>query len=279
LSSLVRPFDGSHKLDLDHFDAGYSGGLDKQQALERIEQLGSEFAELSNLLTYAGQHALLIVVQGRDASGKDGVIRRILQYANVLNAQVQAFKPPTEEEAGHDFLWRIHRAAPRRGQMVLFNRSHYEDVIAARVHELVPRSVWKERYEQINAFERLLTASGTIIVKFCLHISREEQIERLRKREKDPLTAWKLAVGDWRELPLWDETTKAYEGALERCSSPELPFYVVPADRKWFRNIAVLERLVLSLRPYRQGWLESLDDLQRSALEEIREIRKSVGLE
>jgi PPK2 family polyphosphate:nucleotide phosphotransferase len=269
-------FDGSRKLSLDSFDPAATGGLDKKDAADKFETLGREFAELINLMTFARQHALLAVFQGRDASGKDGVIRRVLRFANVLNARVQPFKVPTEEEAAHDFLWRVHQAAPRKGQLVLFNRSHYEDVIAARVHDLVRPAVWKARYEQINGFERLLAASGTIVLKFYLHISRDEQWKRLREREKNPLTAWKLEVSDWRELPLWDETTAAYEEAIKRCSSPELPFYLVPSDHKWFRTVAVLERLVLTLRPYRARWMRALRGVRRSALKEIREIREQV---
>jgi len=270
--------DGSRKVHLDRIDPADTRGLERDDADEKLDIVGREFAELVNLLTYAGQHALLVVVQGRDASGKDGVIRRILQHANVLNAHVSAFKVPSEEEASHDFLWRIHRAVPRKGQMVMFNRSHYEDVIAARVHHLVPRRVWKGRYGHINNFERLLLDSDTIVLKFYLHVSREEQLERLREREKNPLTAWKLTVNDWRELALWDQTTEATEEALYRCSSPELPFHLVPADRKWFRNLAVLERLVLALRPYQEGWMDALRGRRRSALKEIRKIRQELHL-
>jgi PPK2 family polyphosphate:nucleotide phosphotransferase len=274
-----RPYaivlDGSNRPRLDRYDAGDDAGLDKDQGLAEAEALGAELAELTNLLAYAKQHALLVVVQGRDASGKDGVIREILRYANVLNAEIHPFKVPTEEEAAHDFLWRVHGVAPRRGRLALFNRSHYEDVIAARVHGLCPPEVWKSRYAHINAFERLLAESGTIVLKFYLHVGRAEQHQRLLEREKDPRTAWKLSVGDWRELPLWDETTAAYEEAIARCSSPELPFHLVPADRKWFRNLAVLERLVLALRPYRAGWLRTLKGARRTALKEIRRLRAS----
>lgn len=275
-----RPYafvlDGSRKVHLDRFDPADTAGLDKNRAARRVEKLGHEFAELSNLLAFARQHALLVVIQGRDASGKDGVIRQVLQHANVLNAQVHPFKVPTEQEAAHDFLWRIHKATPLKGDIVLFNRSHYEDVIASRVHDLVPRAVWKTRYGQINDFEQLLASSGTIVVKFYLHLSRDEQYKRFLEREENPLTAWKLAVGDWRELPLWEQTTTAYEDAINRCSSPALPFYLVPADHKWFRNLAVLERLVLALRPHRAGWLHALQGVRRSALKEIRHIRKRV---
>ena len=267
--------DGSEKVRLSDVDPRDTRGLDKEAALAEAEVFGREFAELGNLLAYAGQHALLVVLQGRDAAGKDGTIRKILEFSDIQNAHVHPFKVPTEEEKAHDFLWRVHAVAPRRGHIALFNRSHYEDVLAARVHELVPKSVWKRRYDHINAFERLLVEdSNVIVLKFCLHVSRDETIERLLAREKDPRTAWKLNPNDWRELPLWHELTGAYEDALERCASPEIPWYLVPADKKWFRNVAVLERLVLALRPHRDEWLSTLKKMGKSALEEIRALRE-----
>jgi PPK2 family polyphosphate:nucleotide phosphotransferase len=268
--------DGSNKVKLDRFDPRDTAGLAKERALALMEPLGAELAELSNLLSYAGRHALLVIMQGRDASGKDGAIRRVLQFGNVLNSIVRPFKAPTTIELGHDFLWRVHRVTPRKGETALFNRSHYEDVIAVRVHDLVPPDVWKGRYEQINDFERLLQASGTIVLKFYLHISREEQYTRLLEREQDPRTAWKLNVNDWREVPLWDETTRAYEDVLERCSSRKLPWFLIPADKKWFRNLAVIEQIVLALRPYKAQWLSELRERRRVALKEIRKIRKAI---
>jgi PPK2 family polyphosphate:nucleotide phosphotransferase len=269
----ARVIDGSKKVRLTDVDPADTGGVEKEEGLARIEKLGRELSELENLLTYAGTHALLIVLQGRDASGKDGSARKILEFTNVQNAYVHAFKVPTEEERAHDFLWRVHRVVPRRGFMTIFNRSHYEDVLAARIHKLVPESVWKERYAHINHFERLLADADVITLKFCLHISRKEQYERLLAREKDPRTAWKLNPEDWRELPLWDDLTDAYDDALNRCASRDLPWYLVPADKKWFRNLAVLDLLVHTLRPYRKVWLESLKEMGKGALKEIRALR------
>jgi PPK2 family polyphosphate:nucleotide phosphotransferase len=268
--------EGGEKIRLDKFDPGDTAGMDKEDGIAKLDKLGREFAELGNLLTYAGQHALLVVLQGRDASGKDGAIRKILEFSNIQNAHVRPFKVPTEEERAHDFLWRVHNVVPRRGHITMFNRSHYEDVIAARVHHLVPDRVWKGRFEHINAFERLLVDGDVILLKLYLHISREEEVKRLVAREKDPLTAWKLNPGDWRELPLWDEVTRAYEDVLQKCATRDAPWYLVPADKKWFRNLAVLERLVLALRPYRQVWIETLKTMGREALKEIRAIRRSV---
>jgi len=273
---LARRLDGSRRIRLDDVDPADTQDIEKDDGVERIEKLGAELSELENLLTYAGTHALLVVLQGRDASGKDGAIRKILEFTNVQQAYVHPFKVPTDEERAHDFLWRAHAAVPRRGYMALFNRSHYEDVLAARVHKIVAPEIWKGRYDHINAFERLLTDADVIVLKFYLHISAEEQYERLRAREKDPRTAWKLNPADWREVPLWDDLTEAYEDLLARCSTREAPWYLVPADKKWFRNLVVIERIVLTLRPYRKVWLETLKKMGKSAMKEIRELRSQI---
>ena len=272
-----RPYatstDGSRKVSVAKLETDGSSHIRKEAGLEELVTWGTEFAELGNLLTYAGTHALLVVLQGRDASGKDGSIRKILEFSNIQNASVAPFKVPTAEEYAHDFLWRAHKVAPARGHIALFNRSHYEDVIAARVHKIVPEPVWRRRYAQINAFERLLVDSDVIVVKFFLNVSRDEEIERLYAREKDPRTAWKLNPNDWRELPLWDEVSAAYEDALNKCATPEAPWYLVPADKKWFRNLCVMQRLVLELRPYRALWLQHLKEMGQQALKEIRALR------
>jgi PPK2 family polyphosphate:nucleotide phosphotransferase len=271
---FAHTVDGRQKVRLADIDPADTAGIDKPEALERVQKLGTELSELENLLTYAGTHALLVVLQGRDASGKDGAIRKILEFSNIQQSVVHPFKVPTEVERAHDFLWRVHAVAPRRGSMALFNRSHYEDVLAARVHRIVPPAVWKGRYAYINTFEGLLIDSDVIIVKFYLDISRDEQIERLKAREKDPRTAWKLNPEDWREVPLWDDFTAAYEDAINKCATREAPWHIVPADRKWFRNLAIIERLVLALRPYRRPWLATLKDMARDRLKEIRTLRR-----
>src|SRR4051812_3407855 len=180
-SPLAHRLDGSRRVRLADFDPAGTQGIEKDEGLARLEKLGRELSELENLLTYAGTHALLIVLQGRDASGKDGTIRKALEFSNIQQSYVQPFKVPTEEERAHDFLWRAHKAIPRRGHMTLFNRSYYEDVLAARVHRLVPEATWRARYDHINAFERLIIGgSDVIVLKFCLHISAKEQSDRLR---------------------------------------------------------------------------------------------------
>lgn len=271
--SLVHTLDGSLGFRLADYDPNHPRAIDKKEALRRIEELGQELAELEDLLFYSGRHALLILLQGRDTSGKDGAIRRILDFSNAQSCRVEAFKAPTQEELAHDFLWRVHRKVPGRGEITLFNRSHYEDVLVVRVHNLVPEEVWRKRYEHIHHFERLLTDSGTILLKFFLHISKEEQEKRLLDREKETEKAWKLSVGDWKERELWDEYTPAYEEALYRCSSPEAPWHVVPADQKWFRDLAILDKIVETLRPYRHGWLKSLESIGAKAMDELAAYR------
>ena len=180
----------------------------------------------------------------------------------------------------HDFLWRIHAQTPLAGHIKIFNRSHYEDVLIVRVHQLVPERVWRSRYEHINAFERLLVDSATLIFKFYLHISKEEQRQRLLEREQDPLKSWKLSLADWQEREYWDDYTAAYEDALSRCSTLHAPWFIVPADKKWFRNLAVAETLRNALWPFREKWLETLEEMgreKRKAIEEYRRSRNHAG--
>ncbi len=271
--SYAHRIDGSKKLRLKDVDPGETGGLSKEEGRLRADALGAELAELEDLLFFAGTHSLLIVLQGRDTAGKDGCIRRILDYSDVQSIRVESFKVPTEEELAHDFLWRVHQRAPRRGSLALFNRSHYEDVLVARVHGLVPEAVWKKRYAHITAFEELLLDSGTLLLKFMLHISKEEQEKRLLDREKETEKAWKLSAGDWKEREYWDAYTEAYEDALNRCGSARAPWFVVPADHKWYRDLAVLEQLVAALKPHREEWLASLRDRGEEAMREIRAYR------
>ena len=197
--------------------------------------------ELQYRLHGEAGRSLLIILQGMDTSGKDGVIRHVMNVFNPQGCKVSSFKVPTQEEASHDFLWRIHRAAPARGEVAVFNRSHYEDVLVVRVHDLVPRAVWSKRYDEINAFERHMVEHGTTVLKFFLHISRKEQQERLLARLDDPLKRWKFSDADLVERKRWRDYQRAYEVALERCSTSFAPWYVIPADRKWYRDWAVSE--------------------------------------
>ncbi len=224
--------------------AGWSRGKRYDRALERCM---SRLDELQYLLYAEKRHALLVVLQAMDAGGKDGLVRHVMTGFNPQGCSVTSFKAPTPEEAEHDFLWRIHHHVPRLGDVGIFNRSHYEDVLIVRVHDLVPRKVWSRRYAIINDFEKHLSESGVVILKFFLHISEDEQRRRLQARLDDPARQWKFSPGDLEERKLWPDYMRAYEQALERCSTSYAPWYVIPADHKWFRNLAVAEILVDTL--------------------------------
>ena len=258
--------------DLDPAD---TAGLDKREGEARYAELNAELDVIQEELYAAGTHAVLMVLQGMDTSGKDGAIRTVLHNLNPQGCRVESFKAPTEEELAHDFLWRVHRVAPRRGMFGVFNRSHYEDVVIVRVRGLAPERVWSARYEQINHFESLLAATGTIILKFFLHITKEEQEERLLEREQDPTKAWKLNATDWRERARWDAYQQAYEDAINRCSTEAAPWYVVPSNKKWFRTLAISEALVDTLGAYRPGWRAKLDEMSRARLAELAAVRSA----
>jgi PPK2 family polyphosphate:nucleotide phosphotransferase len=262
------------RLRLADVDTSASGGMDKEEGRAKLGELQAELADLQEELYAAGTHSLLVILQGMDTSGKDGTIRSVLGAVDPVGCRVEAFKAPTDEELAHDFLWRVHRVTPRLGQISVFNRSHYEDVLVVRVRSLVPEAVWRPRYEQIRHFESLLAASGTILVKFFLHVGRDEQEERLLAREDNPTKAWKLSAGDWRERELWDEYQRAYEEAIERCTAGDAPWYVVPADRKWFRDLAVAEVLVRTLSEHRPAWRARLERMAVEGREEVRAYRE-----
>jgi PPK2 family polyphosphate:nucleotide phosphotransferase len=262
------------RVRLKDYDPAESGGLDKEAGQKRFAELNAELDALQEELHAAGTHSVLMVLQGMDTSGKDGAIRNVMSNLNPQGVRVESFKVPTDEELAHDFLWRVHRVTPGKGIFGVFNRSHYEDVLVVRVHELAPERVWKARYDHINAFEALLADSGTIVLKFFLHISKDEQEKRLHEREQEVGKAWKLSAGDWREREMWDPYQEAYEDALSRCSTEAAPWYIVPADRKWFRNLAISEVLVDTLRGYRDDWRRALEDLSKAKLAELAAYRK-----
>ncbi len=272
--SYARRVAPNEPIRLAEIDPSDAAGLDKGAGKALLERLDDELGELQDLLYAAAEHSALLVLQGLDTSGKDGTTKRVLRGVNPVGCRIVSFKVPTTTELAHDFLWRVHARAPERGQLGVFNRSHYEDVLVARVHGRVPEPVWRRRYEHINAFERLLADNGTIILKCFLYISKAEQEERLLAREQDVTKAWKLSAQDWVERRSWDEYTAAYEETLRHCSTEVAPWHVIPADRKWFRNLAVAQLLVESLRPYKAGWLERLRAMGERELREIQEARK-----
>jgi PPK2 family polyphosphate:nucleotide phosphotransferase len=241
----VKP---GHAARLAQRDAAWTGDFkDKEDAGDALSANIARMAALQNLLYAQNKYALLIVLQGMDASGKDGTIRHVMTGLNPQSCSVKAFKEPTPEELDHDFLWRIHHAVPRRGEIGIFNRSHYEDVLIVRVHDLVPRHVWGRRYDQIKAFEKNLAQDNTIILKFFLHISRDEQRSRLEERLDDPAKNWKIAPSDFAERKYWEDYQAAYEDALTKCNTKHAPWFVIPANHKWFRNWAVSQVIVETL--------------------------------
>ena len=239
----------------------------KEDAKEVLQKLNERLEELQEMLYAEHRHKVLIVLQGMDTSGKDGVIRRVFEGVNPQGVRVAAFKVPTSLELDHDYLWRIHQPVPGKGEMVIFNRSHYEDVLVVRVHNLVPPEVWQRRYDQINAFERLLAEEGTTILKFFLHISPEEQKARLQDRLDDPRKRWKFRVGDLEERKLWPDYTRAYEDALSKTSTAWAPWYIVPSDREWYRNLVVATVLVETLAGFKMAYPEPEDDLSNVVIE------------
>lgn len=211
----------------------------KEEAVAATAKNVKAIQELQYRMFVEEKQSLLIVLQAPDAAGKDGLIRKVLGQMNPQGCRTYPFKVPSKNELAHDFLWRIHQATPGKGKVSIFNRSHYEDVLVVRVLDLVPKSVWKERYELINDFERNLSANGTKVLKFYLHISPEEQLERFKKRLDNPAKHWKLNPGDYQSRSLWDDYRKAYEDAFEKCSTNDSPWYAIPADHKWYRDAAV----------------------------------------
>jgi len=237
------------KVHLGKIDTRSTDGApgDKTETAAAVDDLQDDLGELQERLYAEGRQSLLVVLQAIDAGGKDGTIKHAFQAFNPASCRVVSFKVPSEEERSHDFLWRVHAKAPARGEVVVFNRSHYEDVLVVRVHDLVPEDVWRPRYDIIGDFEANLAAAGTRIVKLYLHISKEEQAERFQARLDDPTKRWKFRRGDLEERARWDDYMAAFEEAIGRTSTKAAPWYVVPADRKWYRNWAVSRILVETL--------------------------------
>jgi PPK2 family polyphosphate:nucleotide phosphotransferase len=262
----ARVFDRpGEKVRLDDVSAEPPKGMTREKAEPRLEELGRELFELQDQMFASKANSVLVVLQGRDTAGKDGSIKHVAGYLNPRGLNVASFGVPTAEEREHDFLWRVHRHAPRLGEFSIFNRSHYEDVLVVRVHQLVPKALWKERYGHILDFEELLAEHGTIVLKYFLHITSEEQKKRLLEREQDPATAWKLNVGDWKEREYWDEYTEAYEDAISKTAAKHAPWTVVPANAKWYRNLVIAESIVEALRAHRKGWRRKLEEIAAQA--------------
>lgn len=272
---IVEP--GS-RVKLKDIDAGFHGDFaSEQEARDALARNVARLTELQQKLYGEKKHALLVVLQGIDAAGKDGTCWHVMTAMNPQGAHVKSFKQPTEEERLHDFLWRVHPYAPGLGQVAVFNRSHYEDVLVVRVHELVPKEVWSKRYDRINEFEKLLTDAGVTILKFLLYITPEEQLARFRQRLDDPARQWKISDSDYKERAFWDAYIAAYEDMLEKCSTKHAPWYVVPSNHKWFRNLAVARIIEDALDDMKLKLPEPTVDLAKIR-KEYHEAAKAAGL-
>ena len=275
---LAWKVEAGSKVKLQDYDPDYvDEHTDPALARAELEILGAELSELQELLAAAQHHSLLVVLQGMDASGKADTIFQVLSRVNPQGCEVHAFKTPTLRELAHDFLWRVHRVTPGRGVITIFNRSHYEDVLIVRVHNMVPENVWSQYYAAINDFEDLLAQDDTILLKFYLHMSNEEQEKRLLARQVDKTDAWKLSTADWAERKYWDAYQEAYEDALSKCSTDVAPWYIVPANKKWYRNLLVARTLVDTLRPYKTQWLDKLVVRGKLELARIEKMQKEAN--
>lgn len=257
------------KIKLSDYDpqdkSEFSGG--KKEAAPKLAELVKRLGELQEVLYAEHKHKVLIVLQALDTGGKDGTIRAVFEGVNPQGVHVASFKVPTPEELDHDYLWRIHAQAPGKGELVIFNRSHYEDVLVVRVHQLVPKAVWRKRYAQINNFEQLLAQEGTTILKFFLNISKDEQKERLQERLDDPRKRWKFNPGDLKERALWDDYMSAYQDAINETSTDWAPWYMIPANSNWYRNLAVTTIIVQALEDLKLQYPEPAEDLDKIVIE------------
>ena len=243
---------------------------DKKQAQKSMSENLEKLSRLQYLLFAESKRAMLIILQGMDSAGKDGTVRHVMGPLNPASCRVTSFKTPNEQELAHDYLWRIHKHVPRKGEIGIFNRSHYEDVLIVRVQKLVPKDVWEKRYKQINDFERMLSENGVHILKFFLHISKDEQLERLKARLDKPHKQWKADPADFEQRKFWDSYQKAYTDVIRKCSTSYAPWFVIPADKKWFRNMVVSEILVEYMTKLHMKFPKSKYDLS--------EIKKNVSL-
>ena len=262
------------KVKLARISAAPPKTADRDEAKTEFDSLGAELFDQQDLLWGAKMNSVLIVLQGRDAAGKDGTIKHVVGSLNPRGVSVTSFGVPSVEEREHDFLWRVHLKAPRQGEFSIFNRSHYEDVLVARVNNLVPKPLWKSRYQHIRDFETLLTEHGTIVLKFFLHISQEEQEQRLLAREQEPRKAWKISAGDWEDRKHWADYSKAYEDVFAQTSTEQAPWHLVPSDAKWYRNLVVARTVAEALRPYRKQWQDRLDEVGVEKKAELKAWRK-----
>jgi len=260
---MAQPFKITSKIRLKDFNPAYHAGLDKDKTKDKTEKLCEQIGESQHLL-YANQnHSVILLFQGMDTSGKDGAGKRVLQHVVPSGIETNNFKTPSTEELAHDFLWRIHKAAPRYGNIGVFNRSHYEDVLVVRVLKLRPKPVWQSRYAQINAFEKMLNENNVILLKFFLMISKGEQAKRLEARLDDPKRNWKFEMNDLEMRGYWNQYQQAYEDAINNCSTSYAPWHIVPADHKWYRDYVIAQTLADAFKSLKMKWPKSKYDLSK----------------
>jgi len=267
------------KVDLRKIDPNFHGDYENEAiAVGELDKYSQRLTGLQALMTAENKHALLIVLQAMDGGGKDGTIHHVMAAMNPQGCSVVGFKVPTAEELAHDYLWRIHKVTPAKGRITVFNRSHYEDVLVVRVHNLVPVDIWSKRYNEINAFERGLANSGTTIVKFFLHIDKEEQLRRFKDRLDEPDKQWKISDSDYTEREYWDDYQQAYMDAISKCSFNYAPWYVIPANHKWFRNLMVSQILVETMEGWKMKYPEPSVDLTEIRQKFHAEVVEALGL-
>jgi PPK2 family polyphosphate:nucleotide phosphotransferase len=262
MKNHLAPKPGS-KVKLHDYDPDFRGGYDKAKAVAETDQLQEKLENLQERLYAENKQALLIVLQAMDAGGKDGTIGKVFEGINPQGVRVTSFKVPSPEELAHDFLWRVHQYVPPKGYIGIFNRSHYEQVLVVRVNELEPKEVWKQHYDHINQFERLLADTGTRVIKFFLHISKDEQQKRFEDRLKDPEKQWKFSRGDLPVRERWNDYMKAYEDALSRCNTDYAPWHIVPANYKWYRDLVVTKAIVQTLEDMSPSYPAPEPDLDK----------------
>jgi PPK2 family polyphosphate:nucleotide phosphotransferase len=259
----AQPFIIKRKICLADFDPGYCGGLEKEKTKSKTDKLGQRIGELQDLLYANSRHAVLLLFQGIDASGKDGSARSVLKHVNPLGVETANFKVPSSEERAHDYLWRVHKAVPRLGNIGVFNRSHYEAVLAERILEIVPKKVWAGRYDQIVDFERMLVENNVLLLKFYLHISKEEQAERFRERLADPHKYWKFSQADLQTRQHWTDYIDAYEDVLNKTSHKLARWHLVPADRNWYRDHVIARAVVRAMEGLNMKWPKPKEDVSK----------------
>lgn len=258
-----QPLTPLDRVRLKDFRPDYTGGAHKEETRERTCKLARRIGDLQELLYANSRHAILLLFQGLDASGKDGAVRSVLEQVNPAGVETANFKVPSDEERAHDFIWRVHKAAPRYGNIGVFNRSHYEAVLAERVLKIVPKRVWSKRYSQIVDFERMLVTNNVVLLKFFLHISKEEQAERFRARLEEPRKRWKFSFADLKTRERWDEYMRAYEEMINSTSHSAAPWHIVPADRKWYRDYVVSQTVVTAMEKLKMKWPQPREDLSK----------------